>query len=48
MAAGSGSRMGAQMPKQFLEIDGKAVEFVQKDNSLTFAKQKIVITIKIN
>lgn len=25
MAAGSGSRMGAQMPKQFLEIDGKAI-----------------------
>ncbi len=25
MAAGSGTRMGAQMPKQFLEIDGKAI-----------------------
>ena len=25
MAAGSGSRMGAQLPKQFLEIDGKAI-----------------------
>lgn len=25
MAAGSGSRMGAQMPKQFLEIGGKAI-----------------------
>ncbi len=25
MAAGSGTRMGAQMPKQFLELDGKAV-----------------------
>ena len=25
MAAGSGSRMGAQMPKQFIEIDGKAI-----------------------
>ena len=22
MAAGSGTRMGAQMPKQFLELDG--------------------------
>ncbi len=25
MAAGSGTRMGARMPKQFLEIDGKAI-----------------------
>ncbi len=25
MAAGSGTRMGAQMPKQFLELDGKAI-----------------------
>ena len=25
MAAGSGTRMGGQMPKQFLEIDGKAI-----------------------
>ena len=25
MAAGSGSRMGAELPKQFLEIDGKAI-----------------------
>ena len=25
MAAGSGTRMGAQVPKQFLELDGKAV-----------------------
>lgn len=25
MAAGSGTRMGADMPKQFLEIDGKAI-----------------------
>ena len=25
MAAGSGTRMGAQMPKQFIEIDGKAI-----------------------
>lgn len=25
MAAGSGSRMGAQLPKQFLELDGKAI-----------------------
>ena len=25
MAAGSGTRMGAKMPKQFLELDGKAI-----------------------
>lgn len=25
MAAGNGTRMGAQMPKQFLELDGKAI-----------------------
>ena len=25
MAAGSGTRMGAQVPKQFIEIDGKAI-----------------------
>ncbi len=25
MAAGSGTRMGAQMPKQFLELEGKAI-----------------------
>ena len=25
MAAGSGSRMGAELPKQFLELDGKAI-----------------------
>ena len=25
MAAGSGTRMGAQLPKQFLELDGKAI-----------------------
>ena len=25
MAAGSGSRMGAEMPKQFLQLDGKAI-----------------------
>ena len=25
MAAGSGTRMGAQMPKQFLKLDGKAI-----------------------
>ena len=25
MAAGSGSRMGAQLPKQFLELDGKSI-----------------------
>lgn len=25
MAAGSGTRMGVQMPKQFLELDGKAI-----------------------
>ncbi len=25
MAAGSGTRMGLQMPKQFLKIDGKAI-----------------------
>ena len=25
MAAGSGTRMGADMPKQFIEIDGKAI-----------------------
>lgn len=25
MAAGSGTRMGTQMPKQFLELDGKAI-----------------------
>ena len=25
MAAGSGTRMGARMPKQFLELDGKAI-----------------------
>ena len=25
MAAGSGSRMGAQIPKQFLDLDGKAI-----------------------
>ena len=25
MAAGSGTRMGAQMPKQFLELDGKVI-----------------------
>lgn len=25
MAAGSGTRMGAQMPKQFIELDGKAI-----------------------
>ena len=25
LAAGSGSRMGAELPKQFLEIDGKAI-----------------------
>ena len=25
MAAGSGSRMGAQLPKQFLELDGKVI-----------------------
>lgn len=25
MAAGSGTRMGGQMPKQFLELDGKAI-----------------------
>ena len=27
MAAGSGTRMGAQMPKQFLELDGKGVYY---------------------
>ena len=25
MAAGSGTRMGAEVPKQFLELDGKAI-----------------------
>ena len=25
MAAGSGTRMGAQLPKQFMEIGGKAI-----------------------
>ena len=25
MAAGSGTRMGADVPKQFIEIDGKAI-----------------------
>ncbi|MDE5733207.1 MAG: 2-C-methyl-D-erythritol 4-phosphate cytidylyltransferase, partial [Bacteroidales bacterium] len=25
MAAGSGTRMGGDMPKQFLELDGKAI-----------------------
>mgnify|MGYP002508398994 CR=1 FL=1 len=25
MAAGSGTRMGAEVPKQFIELDGKAI-----------------------
>ena len=25
MAAGSGTRMGAQLPKQFIELEGKAI-----------------------
>ena len=25
MAAGSGTRMGAELPKQFIELDGKAI-----------------------
>ena len=25
MAAGSGTRMGSELPKQFIELDGKAI-----------------------
>ena len=32
MAAGSGTRMGADVPKQFIEIDGKAVVLISDEN----------------
>lgn len=34
MAAGSGTRMGAGMPKQFLDMDGKAVHYAWNSESV--------------
>lgn len=45
MAAGSGTRMGAEVPKQFLEIDGKAILQMTIEVFLEACPGIIVVTV---
>ena len=45
MAAGSGTRMGADMPKQFIELDGKAILQMTIETFLKACPDVSVITV---
>ena len=45
MAAGSGTRMGADMPKQFIEIDGKAILHMTIEKFLEVCPGINVVTV---
>ena len=45
MAAGSGTRMGTDKPKQFLEIDGKAILQMTLETFLKACPDISVITV---
>ena len=45
MAAGSGTRMGADMPKQFIEIDGKAILQMTIEKFLEACPEINVVTV---
>ncbi len=45
MAAGSGSRMGADMPKQFIEISGKAVLHITMEKFIKAIPDIKIITV---
>ncbi len=45
MAAGSGTRMGADMPKQFIELDGKAILQITIEVFLKACPDMTVVTV---
>ena len=45
MAAGSGTRMGSELPKQFIELDGKAILQMTIETFLKACPDVSVITV---